>query len=110
MRITKPMAKKAVQQAVQVKGRQHFAQCYYESNGEPMCIVGHALFNVGVDLRVLEEMDANIATIDSKPNLKTLEQHEVTMTPAALKFLKSAQAVQDTGQTWGEALDWALEV
>lgn len=108
IKITKAKAISAVRQAVKTQGREYVADCVYQSKGQPGCIVGHALFNLGVSIDVLDAMDQHAAPITWPPILDILADRGVTVTPKALDFLETAQTVQDTTATWGKALDTAL--
>lgn len=104
IKITKATAISAVRQAVKAKGRDHTAVCSYMDGGQPACIVGHALFNLGVEPRVLDRIEGG--TIGTAQ--RTLLHEDVEITLKALDFLDTAQTEQDNGETWGVALDRAL--
>lgn len=105
--------------------------CTYERNGEPSCIVGHALAYVGVPvehLKVLDSLsdpaignDTTIATLeedyevgaeasyfdpetDIGPSAWLETNDDVVLTEEALLVFATAQNRQDAGTPWGEAV------
>ena len=87
------------------------AGCWYtalDQNGnlEPACIVGQALWGLGVDPEVIENLnEPGIITCDD--NRTTLQSAGIVVSDAAYNVLREAQRVQDQGGTWGEALEAA---
>lgn len=86
--------------------------CRYEFEGCPSCLIGGALFDAGVPLEALAELDRvwvddedgqNGGTGITEVNLP----EGVTLTPQALKIFDAAQRVQDFGLTWSKALKHA---
>jgi hypothetical protein len=72
-------------------------QCvYFESDGTPSCLIGHAL---EAELR-------SIGTATSVANELGIEaqQFEGLLTLDAMRYLASAQEAQDSGKPWGRAL------
>jgi hypothetical protein len=100
-----------LQRAVTEKGDGHTAspQLRHLFSGEPICIVGHVLDYVGIDLGYI-----------NVPVYRLPMTVQERFTPAALHALNVAQAVQDNRGaprplqepkgTWGEALIAAKEV
>lgn len=68
-------------------------QCSYQENGSPSCIVGHVLHRAGVAYNPRWENNAARAVLGNDG-----ASWEVG------RSLQVAQAHQDTGHTWGEAL------
>lgn len=93
--------------AVQEKGAEYFYEigdthscgCVYFRDNKPACIVGHVLAYKGVkpeDLRP-EENEANVSALGIGEDYR------------ATALLDWAQAYQDRGVTWGEAVAKAIE-
>jgi hypothetical protein len=88
--------------------------CFYvvhDDNNQPQpgCLIGHALWGMGVRPEVLEEMDS-IGSISNPNVLKTLRREQVVIDPEAALILRAAQREQDCGCSWGSALKKAQEV
>lgn len=78
---------------------------YAETADSPRCIIGEALFNLGVPNEVLATWDLLDEDEDeSNPNVGQILTIE-GLTPS--KFLPSMQFNQDLGESWGEALSLA---
>lgn len=78
------------------------SNCVYQVNGEPSCLVGHALVRAGVPMSFLVRMDEEVAAAE------VMDAYlDDSVTPGALKVFGAAQIRQDGGQTWGEALEYA---
>jgi hypothetical protein len=79
-------------------------QCQYVHNGRPDCLVGKALYQLGVSVDLLRTLDheggMNIGKVD-------LAQLGLDMPPEALEALDTAQMLQDGQETWGTALQAA---
>ena len=106
MDVTRDMAIAAMEEAVALKGADHAVwACSYVQNGEPACLVGYALTILGVPMDVLKAMDtprsAEINTIRVK---ELLRAQNVTLDWPTLLVFTTAQARQDNGIPWGEAL------
>lgn len=86
--------------------------CVYVKGNKPSCLVGHVLHRLGVDLISFanEEShydgDANGRAIDAL--WVTVEEYGVSFSPLARGFLMDIQADQDSGCTWGDAVEQAL--
>lgn len=84
---------------------------YVGSDGTPSCIVGVALSKLGVSVETLKaegqtgaaggRTPFNAIAIGSRSDLAAL------LTPAAVNVLAAAQFRQDSGESWGEALNAA---
>lgn len=111
--------------AVEEKGADHSVSChYYEEDGTPECIVGQVFAAKGIGLAQL--MDAYNEAWNGRPeglyhgfnqnegnteeigNLIDLGVVEVE-DPRTCTLLIVAQARQDTGEAWGDALANAIE-
>jgi hypothetical protein len=72
----------------------------YAFDGQPHCIVGHALARARVDVAELEQMrDKHLRDLYRDGRLP------VTLSLGALIALDAAQRSQARGRTWGAALD-----
>lgn len=88
--------------------------CFYvvhDDNDQPQpgCLIGQALWGMGVQPEVLEEMDA-IGSIINPNVLNILRREQVVIDPEAATILRAAQREQDYGNSWGRALKVAQEV
>lgn len=109
--ITAYLARKALNEAVEVHGPDHVAPAeYVESGGnDPGCLVGTALFHLGVPVSALREMDDQVvgaegSEIDGGHCLDVLAKHGFRLTDVAARVFKAAQDAQDAGDEWGEVL------
>lgn len=88
-------------------------KCSYQRNGEPSCIVGHALHRLGVSIEDLKAFDT---MSDSDINEIILSNHDIfeVDSMAAKRGLEFTQANQDSGKPWAEAVregkSWAEDV
>lgn len=82
--------------------------CTYAYEGEPSCMVGHALIRAGATVGQLEELDRNGggAGMLDDPNLSPIWEN---VTRGAVGVFFAAQVRQDQGDTWGSALAAARE-
>lgn len=69
--------------------------CLYVHNGAPSCLVGHVLFRLGLPLDVLSENEGG------SPGMSV---REFGISHRAADVLDIAQARQDVGESWGDAL------
>lgn len=94
-----------------VKGREDFrywdqfeeapdSVCRYVENGKPACLIGVALYEAGVPLHVLEDMDGYGGILNAFPAF----EHLVDIAPEAADLFADAQNVQDDDRSWGEAV------
>lgn len=76
--------------------------CLYSHVVQPGCIVGHVLNRLGVPLADLDELDerAFAGAYNVLPDVLDVPLGQSDVFHA----LSSAQAAQDNGNTWGEAL------
>lgn len=68
----------------------------------PDCMVGQALFDAGVPMAILEELD-NLGSITDRDVMDRLTAEGVILTPGAYNAFSAAQKRQDKGHTWGNA-------
>lgn len=81
--------------------------CMYQLDGEPGCLVGQAMFELGLDPETIKEFDdlnsfgseAIRAVVYLRDDVFELDDAD------ELEFLSYAQSAQDEGQTWGEAIN-----
>jgi len=98
IKITTEEFTKALEDAVTLMGEGFvyvsypYDMCQYEIDGEPSCLLGHALWNLGIPM---PEVNINIF------DLFTLYYDA----PSSLSLAaREAQRDQDRGETWGAAL------
>jgi len=85
--------------------------CKYESDGCPSCLIGCVLFDTGVSVEDLKNMDllyekmidTDIGSLYALDNLPS----NVRITRQAVDIFSAAQSAQDTGLSWGKALEKA---
>lgn len=107
--ITVRRVKNAMEKAVREKGRNYVyvrgesGWCEYVRDGAPSCLVGHALFYLGIPLSRLQEVEGDVPGVDGGPMADLLNEYEV---PEEVRgALNYAQSQQDAGRSWGTALD-----
>lgn len=107
-------AVRLIEEAIELKGADYVYEpvsiepgvstCMYMQDGEPGCIVGHALHSQGIDLSLHEGILAGAT-------LRALQSGGLlTVTNKAASFLEWVQIYQDDSMPWGQALQEALEV
>ena len=80
-------------------------ECRYAHRGAPSCLVGEVLFEAGITLAALVRFDR-----DEIGNPSALVDTDSLDIPFATAFaLDRAQQAQDTGKTWGAALQAARD-
>lgn len=84
-----------VYERITVKGR---PVCLYVHDGQPSCLVGHALAKAGADVEMLESLNPGVAAL-------SLDVHVPNVDSGAAAVFQAAQSVQDYGGMWGEAID-----
>ncbi|WP_123788277.1 hypothetical protein [Phytoactinopolyspora halophila] len=77
--------------------------CHYAHEGQPSCLIGRALYQAGVPVDVLEDMNG-WGVIVAHSIRRILAIHNVYVTEGALKVFYAAQVRQDVRGRWGEAL------
>ncbi len=81
--------------------------CQYVRNGESSCLVGAALFKLGVPLETLSEWDSRV----SEGRSSTFDDIAPEgVSPRIVRAYTVAQSRQDCNETYGEALQGAREV
>lgn len=83
-----------------LSGEEHQGGCMYvHADGQPGCIVGHALFAAGLIDASLHENEANKKTINLLAHRLDLpvDHNELT-------WLSQAQKGQDAGHSWGKSV------
>lgn len=126
--LTRENVVKAIEEAVEAKGRAYvypllpegadeygefeYAICTYVRDGQPSCIVGHALASLGVPVEILAGLDAPPGGTGAYRALTGLAKDRVIEYRAEdwefiTGFLLEAQIHQDGGDSWGDALDKA---
>jgi hypothetical protein len=115
-------AKKAIEALREiVSGRENYVdpgsiagKCRYaifdegENRVVPSCIVGTALHSRGVPAGVLASMNSVGGVDEVHANADEFDTHFV-LTAEAAEVFERAQAAQDSGLRWGEALEAAEE-
>jgi hypothetical protein len=80
----------------------HTMRCQYFEDGQPSCLVGHVLSYMGYNERVVPEHDSASNVVNTVLGISTGID--------VLQALDKAQELQDTGYTWGEAVEAAKEI
>ncbi|MGV9364505.1 hypothetical protein [Amycolatopsis sp. NPDC003731] len=118
--ITKTKAVELIERAVAEKGADYvdpnstYGRCTYaNSRVKPTacgCIVGHALFYEGATVAQLHQLDKQPkSSILALLDWDQLDALPVEIDKDAARVFMAAQRVQDTGHTWGLALERARE-
>lgn len=78
----------------------------FTDEGQPSCVVGHVLAELGLTFEVAELLgvESNVAIMSAADKVNECPDFGWTLTEAAVQVLTAAQLVQDDGRTWGEAL------
>lgn len=90
--LTRQKTIELLREVVAEQGAEHVSECVYKEAGEPVCIVGH----VAAKLGLLKKLSVNSSVL----GYSDVFDGE----PGVLNILDRAQATQDNGETWGEAL------
>lgn len=121
-RVSRPMPELTGRRAIEllrevVAGKEDFVYeapdpelklCVYTYGGACSCLVGHALLKAGYDIEQIRALDV---VRDGLPTgAGDIPNHLPDVTHAAADIFDAAQAVQDNGQTWRNALDSAESV
>jgi hypothetical protein len=108
--ITRTFALNLLNDIVKDEGANTKATCRYVSNDDdaPVCIVGHALFRLGVPLAELvtyegQAADAVLVSLKTRGFFSEVDED-------AADLLTEAQTKQDNGVPWGEAVVLATEL
>lgn len=86
--------------------------CVYVKGNKPSCLVGHVLHRLGVDLISFASEESYDGGLVNECAIDTLwvttEEYGVSFSPLAQGFLSDIQTDQDSGCTWGDAVERAL--
>lgn len=95
--------KVAQEQPEHVYERGEVGKCNYERNGQPSCIVGHAMHRLGVSVLDLREFDASgdSAVEDIIGTNQDLFDKDDEL---GMELLIQAQDSQDRGVPWGQSV------
>lgn len=114
--ITKQMALDGLEKAVEKRGADFnyvntYGYCVYSeiATGEPRCLVGQVLSDLGVDMEFFQFQQRNEQVITTIVG-DLLDNEVCGIDSKALDILRAAQRAQDEGETWGTALDTARQV
>lgn len=85
--------------------------CVNFTHDGPSCIVGHALERLGVtaDEAHVLDIDGEVSADTTCRVLNEADNFGWEFTPEAVSLFTTVQVVQDSGQSWGYALDRAAE-
>ena len=84
---------------------------YFLESGEPACLIGTALAELGVTPEgVAEGLNAGQVLYNLTGEGRDNFNPHSDSTPSWIRAARAAQEVQDTGGAWGEALDKYLQV
>lgn len=119
--LTADEVRAALQRAVDFKGADYVyrgprgsgGSCWYANpNGTPSCIVGHVFADIDPEfyarLRKMEQdtgLSATVETIFAGDDPEKWGLHPPRIGADVTEALSRAQAIQDTGRTWGDALE-----
>lgn len=100
--------KVAQEQPEHVYERGEAGKCNYERNGQPSCIVGHAMHRLGVSVLDLREFDAAGDSaiqdiIETNPDMFDDDDN------LGMELLAGVQGSQDQGVPWGLAVSQQQE-
>lgn len=80
---------------------------YFNNDGTPSCIVGHALSSLGI--HAIPEW-ANTLTFLHLTNDGVLDEVDYTEDEGYVKWVECVQANQDLRETWSKAVSYADEL
>ena len=80
---------------------EHPAACYNHWNGEPSCLIGHAIAADGIDL--VEEVGAELDAAGAVEDIYGQWEEN------AVRLWVKAQIRQDGGYPWGKAAQYAIK-
>jgi hypothetical protein len=104
--ITRTFALNLLNDIVKDEGADTTAKCRYTDpfDNVPVCIVGHALFRLGVPLAELAKLEGEAAdtVLSSFDQMGYFDVDD-----DAVELLTEAQTKQDNGAHWGDAVAWA---
>lgn len=83
--------------------------CTYTREGDGDCLVGRFLIAEGVPVERLETADQHPTGLRAPALLRQLvNEGVITVTEPAIGVLDIAQDFQDSGEPWGDAVNYAL--
>ena len=99
-----------LEKQVEKKGADHKSRCvYFNGAGEPVCIIGHVLVDLGFTQEELWACNGttfySIVTGAIEEYMPNPLEGRLEFTDGAAEVLTKAQNIQDEGRTWGEALE-----
>ena len=108
MFIDLPAAVRGVLQAIKQKGADHVVrECINakmtDDGPEPVCLVGTALVNLGVDPQAFFDKECSLSSASL-----TMDCLDIGYTASALNFLNRVQVRQDQGCTWGHSFSCGI--
>lgn len=74
-------------------------QCYYVEHGQPGCILGHVLWNLGIIDEDFSRLDENGLSIP-----RAFPKLGIEIDSDEFHWLSRVQHAQDSKQPWGEAI------
>lgn len=83
--------------------------CRYEYQGAPSCLVGHVLYRAGWPVEVLKFLDESGSSARELWCIDVPEGIDI-VTQKAAEVLELAQTYQDSGDTWGFAVQRAVKL
>ncbi len=78
--------------------------CVYVKDGDPSCLIGQALWKLGLIDAALEADDFNAVGADDL--LRSLPIGD-SLDPNEIEWLTRVQEMQDAEKPWSEAVEWA---
>lgn len=119
MKITYEDVLDEVTKIVNEQGRDHVYEkpdgshdcLYFADSGAPSCLVGHwihALDNADFENAVRQAERTSPFSAQELIDLAIEYNLDIEYESSAIQFLSEAQAMQDRGETWGDALDYAI--
>lgn len=76
--------------------------CVYVRNGQPSCLIGHALWNLGLIDASLETCSDNESGVE-----EIIDALHLNVDGDEQVWLDNAQSSQDIGKSWGQAISLA---
>lgn len=75
--------------------------CEYALNGKPACLVGVALFELGLDIETLKDFDDSYGVI---AEVIDAEQGTIFEVDSPIEDISVIQSAQDMGTSWGDSI------
>lgn len=87
--------------------------CFYIRDGKPDCLIGCALYNMGVKKNILQQLNRAInylpCSVDDIVFTEILANNNWTIDQEAIKFATTVQSEQDAEQPWEKCYEAGLE-